>query len=275
MNKHIFSKTKATIACTLVLIFTNSLLYLSPVQAQQSQQKPTLVEKIKRFFFGTRPGGVATGRKRGGAVRGRCPNLGQTTAQPIIALVPSSEQGVPFVEQTITERPTFWFYVPNLPVAQLYAEFTLMDNEGQEVYSETFPLNKQNLGIIGLKLPTTSSLKQNNKYRWVFSAICNPQNRAADAIVNGWLERIPVSSSLNNQLKAASAKQSVSIYTDNQLWYETLTNLADLQRRNPQDTEIKSTWANVLQLMGLPKNAPQTWTIYPLPTQAENNQSNK
>ncbi|RAM52837.1 MAG: hypothetical protein C6Y22_03285 [Hapalosiphonaceae cyanobacterium JJU2] len=265
MNKHILINTKTIIACTLVLGFTNSLLCLSPVQAQQSQKKPTLVEKIKRFFFGTRPGGVATNRNQGGAVRGNCPNLGQSKAQPIIALVPASEQGIPYVEQTITERPTFWFYVPYLPVAQVNAEFVLLDNEGQEVYSQIFPLNKQKLGIIGLQLPSTiSPLKQNNKYRWAFSAICNPQNRAADAIVNGRLERISVSPTLNNQLKTASAQERISIYTDQRLWYETLTNLAELQRRNPQDAEIKSAWANVLQLMGLPKDAPQNWNIYTL-----------
>ncbi|TBR61843.1 hypothetical protein B4U84_14050 [Westiellopsis prolifica IICB1] len=265
MNKHILINTKTIIACTLVLGFTNSLLYLSPVQAQQSQKKPTLVEKIKRFFFGTRPGGVATNRNQGGAVRGNCPNLGQSKAQPIIALVPASEQGIPYVEQTITERPTFWFYVPYLPVAQVNVEFVLLDNEGQEVYSQIFPLNKQKLGIIGLQLPSTiSPLKQNNKYRWAFSAICNPQNRAADAIVNGRLERISVSPTLSNQLKTASAQERISIYTDQRLWYETLTNLAELQRRNPQDAEIKSAWANVLQLMGLPKDAPQNWNIYTL-----------
>ena len=272
MNIHIFSIKKKS-AVILVLLLANSLLYSLAAQAQKSQNQPTLVEKIKRFFFGTRPGGVATNRNKGGSVRGRCPNLTQNLNQTIFALVPT-DQGTPFVEQTITDHPTFWFYVSSLPVSQLNAEFVLIDNKGNDIYSTIFPLRQQP-GIIGLQLPkTVPPLKQGNKYRWVFSAICNPQNRAADALVNGWLERIPLSSTLSNQLKSASTRERVSVYTDAKLWYETLTNLAELQRSYPKDVEIQSDWVNVLQLVGLPANTPQNWTIYPLPSQAENRKVN-
>jgi hypothetical protein len=269
MNQYISTTRKATLACILGLILAHSLERLPSAQAQQpqqSQRSPNLTEKIKRFFFGARPGGVVRGVQRGGAVRGRCSNLNQQ----IIALVPSTEvpsteKRIPFVEQTISERPTFWFYIPDLSVSRLNVEFALIDSQGKDVYSAIFPLKEQS-GIINLQLPkTVPALKEGKEYRWVFSAICNPQNRAADAIVNGRLQRIPVSSTLNNQLKAASLKQSVSLYTDAKLWYETLTALAELQRSNPQDIEVKADWANVLQLMHLPKDAPQTWTPYPLP----------
>lgn len=270
MNRYISTTQKATLACILGLILAHSLVSLPSAQAQQSQRSPNLTEKIRRFFFGTRPGGVVKGVRRGGAVRGRCSNLNQQ----IVALVPSTKEGTPFVEQTISERPTFWFYIPDLSVSPLNAEFVLLDSQDKEVYSATFPLKEQS-GIINLQLPkTVPALKEGNEYRWVFSAICNPQNRAADAIVNGRLQRIPVSSALSTQLKAASPKQSVSLYTDAKLWYETLTALAELQRSNPQDTEVKADWANVLQLMGLPKNAPQTWTSYSLPSHAENSSKN-
>ncbi len=267
MNHKISATQKVTFACILVLVLTHSLFGLSPAQAEQSQNRLDLVEKIKRFFFGTRPGGIPTGRQRGGAVRGRCSNLGQN----IIALVPSTKEGIPFVEQTITERPTFWFYVP---YSGLNAEFVLINNQDKDVYSKIFPLNQQP-GIIDLKLPETiPPLEQGNEYRWVFSAICNPQNRAADAIVNGKLKRIPVSPALNNQLKTASAKNRVSVYTDANLWYETLTTLAELRHNDPQDAQVKADWANVLQLMGLPSNVPQNWATYSLSSSNENSTSN-
>ncbi|MBW4593282.1 MAG: DUF928 domain-containing protein [Brasilonema angustatum HA4187-MV1] len=270
MHQYVSTAQKVTFACILSLILAHSLQSLPSAQAQQSQRSPNLTEKIKRFFFGTRPGGVVKGIQRGGAVRGRCSNLDQQ----IIALVPSTENKIPFVEQTISEHPTFWFYIPDLSVSRLNAEFVLIDSQDKEVYSATFAL-KQQPGIINLQLPKiVPALKEGKEYRWVFSAICNPQNRAADAIVNGRLERIPVSSALNTQLKAAPPKERVSLYTDAKLWYETLTALAELQRSNPQDTEVKTDWANVLQLMGLPKNAPQTWTTYPLPNRTENNSRN-
>ncbi|MBW4635273.1 MAG: DUF928 domain-containing protein [Iphinoe sp. HA4291-MV1] len=265
MNRYISTTQKVTLACLLSLILAHSLQSLPSAQAQQSQRSPNLTEKIKRFFFGARPGGVVKGVQRGGAVRGRCSNLNQQ----IVALVPSTEKGIPFVEQTISERPTFWFYIPDLSVSRLNTEFVLLDSQDKEVYSATFRL-KQQPGIINLQLPKTiPALKEGNEYRWVFSAICNQENRAADAIVNGRLQRIPVSSALSTQLKTTSPKERVSVYTDAKLWYETLTALAELQSSNPQDIQVKTDWANVLQLMGLPKNAPQTWTPYSLPTRTD------
>lgn len=253
---------KTTFLCLLVLLLANSLLYPPPVLAQ-SQPSSSLAEKIKRFFFGDRPGGAPSGRLRGGAVRGRCPGLAQ---QEITALVPATNKGVPFVEQTIAERPTFWFYVPYSPVSQLNAEFVLLDEQEENVYSAVFPLNQKS-GIVELQLPKIMPpLQQGNKYRWVFSAICNPQNRAADAIVHGWIERVPVSPALNNQLKVASARERIPIYTDSRLWYETLTALAKLQHVNAHDEEVRADWADVMQLVGLPKDTPQTWAIYYLPS---------
>ncbi|KAB8331622.1 DUF928 domain-containing protein [Scytonema tolypothrichoides VB-61278] len=269
MNQYISTTQKVTLACILGLVLTHSL-NLPSAQAQQSQRSPNLTEKIKRFFFGTRPGGVVKGVQRGGAVRGNCPNLDQQT----IALIPSTEKGIAFVEQTISERPSFWFYVPNLPASRVDAEFVLLDSQDNEVYSAILPL-KQLSGIINLQLPkTVPALKEGKEYHWVFYAICNPQNRAADVIVNGWLKRILVNSALSTQLKTSSPKERVSVYTDAKLWYETLTALAELQRSNPQDTEVKTDWANVLQLAGLPKGAPQTWTTYSLPNRTENSSRN-
>ena len=192
------------------MLFAHSPFGVASVQAQQSQNRFDLVEKIKHFFFGTRSIETPTGRQRGGAVRGRCSKLGNQ----IIALVPSIEQPstkerTPFVEQTISERPTFWFYVP---YSGLNAEFVLINSQGKDFYATTFLLNKQP-GIIELKLPQTiPPLQQSNEYRWVFSAICAPENRATDAIVNGMLKRIPVSPALNNQLKTASVQKQVSHY---------------------------------------------------------------
>ena len=275
MNQKISATQKATFACMLVLVLAHSLFGLSPAQAEQPQNRLDLVEKIKRFFFGTRPGGTPTGRQRGGAVRGRCSNLDQhikaLVPSTVIALVPSTKEGIPFVEQTISERPTFWFYVP---YSGLNAEFVLIDSQDKDVYSKIFPLNQQP-GIIDIQLPETiPPLEQGNEYRWVFSAICNSQNRAADAIVNGRIKRIPVSPALNNQLKTASAENRVSVYADANLWYETLTTLAELRHNDPQNAKVTADWANVLHLVGFPSNIPPTWQTYRLPSPTDNSKSN-
>ncbi|MEM7553931.1 MAG: DUF928 domain-containing protein [Cyanobacteria bacterium P01_A01_bin.84] len=267
MSKRKFHKYVIPLTTISLLLLTNSLSFITPAQAKKARPRPSVVERIKRFFFGTRPGGVARGRKRGGAVRGRGATSGpcRRLKQPLIALVPSTKNGVPFVEQTISQSPTFWFYIPPLPVTQANAEFVLMDEDGKDIYSAIFPLQSKP-GIISLQLPSNfTSLETNKNYRWIFSAICNPEDRSADIIVNGWLKHTPVNSKLSRELQLTPEKERISVYTQNRLWYETLTNLAKLREQNPQDETIKADWSTVLQLMDLPENTPHTWTPYTLP----------
>lgn len=265
MNKRKIPKYAISLTTISLLLFTNFLLFITPVQAKKARPRPSVIERIKRFFFGTRPGGVAKGRKKGGAVRGRGAVSGpcRRLDQPLIALVPSTENGVPFVEQTISKNPTFWFYIPSLPptVTQAYANFVLMDEDGKDIYSAIFRLQSKS-GIISLQLPSNfNSLEANKNYQWIFSTICNPEDRAADVIVKGWLKYTPANKNLNSQ----PDNERIKVYIENRLWYETLTNLAKLRQQYPQDETIKADWANVLQLMDLPENAPQTWTPYLLP----------
>lgn len=271
MNKRKFSKHAIPLTTILLLLFTNYLLLVSPAEAaKKTRPRPSLIERIKRFFFGTRPGGVAKGRKRGGAVRGRGAINGpcRKLDEPLIALVPSTQEGVPFVEQTISQRPNFWFYIPSLPVTQPYAEFVLTDEDGKDVYSGVFPL-QSTPEIISLQLPSNfTSLKPNKDYRWIFHAICNPQDRSADVVVNGWLKYTPANDNLNWRLKLTPVTERTQVYIENQLWYETLTNLAELRQQNPQDAIIQADWAKMLQEMSLPENTPQTWTTYSLPPNA-------
>lgn len=269
MNQLNLASQKAISACILVLVLTNFLVYVPSAQAQ-SRRRTGLIEKIKRFFFGIRPGGKPTGRKRGGAVRDRCPNV----AQPLTALVPATNEGFPYVEQTIAKYPAFWFYIPYWSSYQRNAEFVLIDEKEDDVYSATFPI-KQQPGIVSLQLPRLMlPLQSGKKYRWVFSVICNPENRSADATVNGWVERIPISPTLSSQLQATSARERVLVYADAKLWYETLTTLAELQRTNPKDQAIKADWDNLLQTLDLSDNVPQNWTTYFLPNPSRNSRKN-
>jgi hypothetical protein len=70
-------------------------------------------------------------------------------------------------------------------------------------------------------------------------------------------------------------KERISIYADARLWDETLTSLAELQRTNPQDRELKAEWTDVLRAIGLTEAVPETWTTYSLPAQHKNSRKTK
>jgi hypothetical protein len=153
---------------------------------------------------------------------------------------------------TIADRPTLWFYVPYSPDSGLEAEFTLIDKTENDVYKTTFPL-KEKPGIIGLKLPETlRPLQAGKRYKWVFSMICDPTNPSANIFVNGEIERIPLDSTLQAQLKKMSdPKAQSALYAENELWSEALTTLAQARRRNLKDPTLQADWSNLLKSMNL------------------------
>jgi hypothetical protein len=250
----------------IFVLFLSSTSLLLTVSKAQADGSFDFFGRLKRFFVGSRPQGVATGRQRGGARRDRCPNV----PDPLIALVPFDVDGVPFVEQTISDRPTFWFYIPYLPISRRNAEFVLIDENEDDVYSATFSLSQKD-GIAGLQLPTTvPPLKIGKNYQWVFSVICNPLNRSGDATVNGWVERVPESSTLNSRLKLATTTEKISIYTEAGLWYETLSSLSILWKNSPQDENLKKNWIDLQQRLGIIRISSEDWTLYSLSEPTKN-----
>ncbi|MDZ8091590.1 MAG: DUF928 domain-containing protein [Nostoc sp. DedQUE05] len=257
---------RIAILCLVAVIIISSALPLLITPNVIASEELNLIERLKYFFLGKRPSKVATGRQRGGARRDRCPNV----PDPLTALVPFDVDGVPFVEQTISDRPTFWFYIPYLPVSRRNAEFVLIDENEDDVYSATFSLSQKE-GIASLQLPlTVPPLKQGKKYQWVFSVICNPINRSGDATVNGWVERVPESSTLNSRLKVATTREKISIYTEAGLWYETLTSFTILLKNNPQDEDLKKNWLNLQQTLGITRISSEDWILYSLPEPTKN-----
>lgn len=201
----------------------------------------------------------ATGRLRGLGTRERC-NRVDKPLTAIVAPIPTeaeitqAETTETLPPATIADHPTLWFYVPYSPDSGLEAEFTLfdVDDEAVNIYQTRFPL-KEKPGIIGLKLPETlRPLQAGKRYKWNFSVICNPNNRPADISVDGYIERIPLDSTLQAQLKKISdPKAQSALYAENELWPEALTTLAQARRRNLKYRTLQADWSNLLKSMNL------------------------
>jgi len=199
----------------------------------------------------------ATSRLRGLGTREGCPVVDKpltaiVTPIPTDADSTAAETTETLPPATIADHPTLWFYVPYSPDARLSAEFTLIDEKENDVYKTTFPL-KEKPGIIGLKLPETlSPLEAGKRYYWVFSVICQPNNRSQDNFVYGDIERISPDSTLQAQLKKMSdPKAQSALYAEKELWPEALTTLAQARRRNLQDRTLQADWSNLLKSMNL------------------------
>lgn len=187
----------------------------------------------------------APGEREAAATRdSSCPNA--EGKPPLTALIPATNVGL-----TVSDRPTFWFYVPYPPTLQRPVEFVLYGKNNDEVYKTSFQL-QNTPGIVSLSLPeTVPPLESGKKYRWRFSFLCNLANRAETRFVEGWVQRDTPSPALQRQLEATSMRDRIALYAANGFWYDTLSAIAQLIRNSPPDATLPANWASVLQSVGL------------------------
>jgi hypothetical protein len=168
-------------------------------------------------------------------------------------LVPGEEaSNKSFLASTTAEYPTFWVYIPDLPPNVSYGEFVLQDEEGNDVWRTTITLQGM-AGARAINLPPNPqyALKQNSKYNWYFKVYCGQaQNQRQYFYVNAWVQRVALTSNLQQQLKTAKPREYTA-YGANDIWYDAVTNLAELCRTNPNDRLLAEDWTKLLTSVGL------------------------
>ncbi|MCT7955606.1 DUF928 domain-containing protein [Laspinema palackyanum] len=176
-------------------------------------------------------------------IRGKCPIDRQIPSEPLTALMPSSGVGL----TTAGNSTTFFIYLPT--TSALTGEFVLQDETGTEQLYQMMVELTNTPGIIRFTVPLQElSLKSGEYYRWYFSILCDPSDRAADLFVSGWIQPMDVSPSLMADLEnAATPLERAEIYGQNGFWYPTLELLADMQQSPTNfSTEAKIGWDELL-----------------------------
>ncbi|NJM69379.1 MAG: DUF928 domain-containing protein [Scytonema sp. RU_4_4] len=181
-------------------------------------------------------------KRRGGGSRGSCLVANKP---PLIALVPNIGAGL-----TVTESPTFWFYVPYTLTSDYSVEFVLKDNQDNTVYKNKFSGKGTSEGIVNLRLPSTISLEAGKDYDWYFLIYCDAQNQDKFVYVNGSVRRVE-HPDLKRQLTSTSDQDRIAWYKAEGIWYEALTVMAERVSVSPQDDKIRQDWTDLLQSVGL------------------------
>ncbi|MDJ0519303.1 MAG: DUF928 domain-containing protein [Trichodesmium sp. MO_231.B1] len=187
----------------------------------------------------SRPGDRGDGGGRDPKDPNNPPKLCPQMEKPLLALIPQSNLGY-----TLASHPTFWLYIPGYSKS---INFTLIDEAtGKEIYQTKFNFEFER-GIISLKLPSAAPpLKVGKQYRWRFVFDCG--SGADNLPVDGVVERVAATDSLTSRLNsAATVMEKIDIYAALGLWYETITELGNLRRSNPDDVAIKARWNSLLQ----------------------------
>lgn len=215
-----------------------------PVLGQPGETQLSQSSQAKQAATPPNPG--LPGRRQPASPRGPC----LSADKPLTALMPTTNLGL-----TISADPTFFFYVPQTTAQQ--GEFVLVDEENyNKVYEKSLNITGKS-GIISINLSsseTLPSLKIGKKYHWYFSLICDPNDRAGDIYVDGWIQRVEPNPTLLGELKKAAPQDQAAVYSLYKkygLWQETLTTLAERRRSRPDDSVASAEWSTLLRSVGL------------------------
>jgi Domain of Unknown Function (DUF928) len=245
-----FQSTALKISCVFLLFSLANYPQPTPAQNLSFLKKADSKKIFQNFQRPRLPNnGAPTGRQRGGT--GREPNCSKQLSQ-MTALVPTFKEektglSKSSMETTVAKYPTFWVYVPKLSGNAREAEFILQDIDNQKnIYSKKFSLSG-NSGIISIHLPN-KPLQIDTRYRWFLKVYCSdsPNGSGEYVYIDSYIKRITINSAIETNDYLAYAKHN--------LWYETITKLAE-KRRHDSSTAITQDWLELLKYVKLENNS--------------------
>ena len=206
-----------------------------------------------------RPAGTgAPGDRSDGATRGGC----SATQLALDALVPMEQEYVEIAPDVVVpdrthvwgntslNTSTLWFALSEV-VADGVIQFQLSTQDGTELhrYAAHLPATT---GVFPIQLPDNSLSAIGSRYRWtaLLQANC-ADNDAQTLVVNGWINRVDISTETADKLTTASLEEKALLYAEAGLWYDTLTVMMDLYRSNPDDPNVQSALDDLINQIDL------------------------
>lgn len=183
-------------------------------------------------------------RQPGGGLSGEalvCP----PKQQALTALTPASVHGV-----TLSEKPTFWFYMPYTSEEVASGEFSILTwDEEQRVYETAFEL-PDTAGLVSITLPDSEefNLQEDVPYHWYVNLNCDSNTDSKSELkIDGWVQRIAHTPERRQQVSSTSPD----------IWYDAVAQLAaQLQDPALETAVLRQTWTELLESVDLGDLAP-------------------
>ncbi len=251
----------------MALVYGTTCVFISGMQLQ-AKSEPIFRSKFNtqsvRFIQPTlekepENRGAPSDRKGAGS-RGECPVVAN---KPLLTgIVPLVERTLKQKQQgkinslsskfvlglTVSEYPTFWFYVPYSRKDINSVKFVLLDENNNYVTKKPIPVKIFGTpGVISVTLPKTEKpLEVGKFYHWFLSVDCQTQSQSEDTVVEGLVQRIESNSNLMRRIERATPQERVALYAQEGIWQDALTLLGELRRTQPRNTTLISDWKNLL-----------------------------
>ena len=256
--KNYYQKIHLTIA--FITAFLSSIAYFLPINAQLTTKNNSSIN----FTPPPPPPNRSAAGQRGGAASRGCGK----GMESLMALAPdykqniSSKQGetIPVTKiwgLTTDDYPTFWFFVPYDKSSITEMEFVIKDKSqkpSKTIYRKVLD-KPEKPGIISIDTKKAieplqvSQTKHQKKYHWFLKlkVKCSPQQSVESKFVDGWIERVNLSSNLTKSIQQATPVQKAAIYAENGIWHDALTVLGKTRSNQPDNASSLANWTTLLK----------------------------
>jgi Domain of Unknown Function (DUF928) len=161
--------------------------------------------------------------------------------QQLTPLLPQNKFGL-----TVSANPTFFAYIPK--TSAIDVEFTLENQQGRGIAQKTVTLTSTP-SIINVQFEGIP-LEVGKDYKWLISVICETGD-PEDIFAEGIIRRIKPDATLLSKLEKATELERVSLYAKFGIWHEAIAELASLRMSQPNSSDIKTSWLNLLKSTSL------------------------
>lgn len=211
---------RATFATIILLLTGMPAAPLAAVQETQLQQgaekasqeeAPQAKERILLPYIPPSPERPAPAVRTSGATRGPQGEFPQITL-----LVPDH------VARAVSEQPILYWHVSEETPVRI--EVTLIDGGSVEPLLEIPLRSPVEAGIHALRLADHGiRLEAGKTYEWSVAILPDPQRRSADVIARAFIERVPTSDRLREELEGERGASRARVFAANGIWYDALS----------------------------------------------------
>jgi hypothetical protein len=225
-----------------VLVLPGTLAGTSPAAAAEQGKPESAAEKPAAA-----PAAVVYQPPRRGAPRAR---VGGGTRGPggqddLLTVLAPDHVGL-----TMQAQPTLYWYA-RTPAAARFRFALINDTEieplleidtGQDTVAGIQQLDLQDYDI---------TLTPGVEYEWSVALVRDENNRSADIVTSGVIERVTPAAELVDRLAGSSGAERVRLYAAEGLWYDALDSLSGLIVAAPDDRALTAMRTALLEQIGL------------------------
>lgn len=178
-------------------------------------------------------------RRVGGSSRG------VALALPFVAVLAPEQAGTTLEEQPVL----YWFASSPTPV---HLELTLIDQHGVVPMVEKTLDGVQSAGVHAFSLRDAAiHLEPGMDYQWSVALVPDADERSADVMSQGVIQRVAPPPALATQLQSASGVQRAALLARAGIWYDAIDALSQAIAAQPGDTALRAKRAELLAQVGL------------------------